>query len=357
MKKFLSILMLLALLFMVGCEKDDEKTDVVLSGILLTESDFISGYFGVVDTTSNNHTKGMVIDQDAKILVAGGSTYILEKTTSSIICFESDGDVEYQKSIIAGYNPQDLVASGKTGYVIGYDKAQLYVLNLENGTITDSIDLSGFANNNTTPNAISLALVGNDLYVGMQRLEAGAWAPSAVSYIGVIDITTKSIVDTIICEGYNLSQLIKDGSDIYVLNSGDTYGSKDFATIEKVNSTDNSITTLMVAKVDGDPILSFTQRSGNEFYAVTYHDLGNRKSSSPVYRIDVTSGSVLDTVAGIANAFGGIVYDASRSMLYAGERGDALVADAPFGVALYDEVLDSVTLINTELPPSSLVLK
>jgi hypothetical protein len=64
------------------------------------------------------------------------------------------------------------------------------------GAVVDSIDLSGFADADGIPDMAQMALVGNLLFVGIQRLDRdNYWLPVSPSYLAVIDTNTNALVD------------------------------------------------------------------------------------------------------------------------------------------------------------------
>ncbi len=294
---------------------------------------------------------GPTISGNTVVTAAHGDIYILERSgTENIIRLNRDGSVKYQEHIVDGYSAQALAITdfGK-GYVIGFKSDQLYTFNLDNGKVTDSIDLAQYNSNSENPSPQALTIVGDQLYVGMTRFENGSFTPSVPVKIAVIDITTDQITETITCEGYNIAQFVADGTDLYVLNTGDSYGAKTNSTIEKINTADNTIETLTEALLDGSPITSLAHKSGNEFYATSYVGWGN----IPVTLIDITSATAIGSkLNGVVSAFGGLVYDNTAEVVYIGEYDDNA-----FGILAYDEKASTMRKIETTLKPSSIALK
>jgi len=343
-----------ALFVLNSCTKvvEAEDIDIAANGIVLTESGSGSGTFGAIDT-NYIYSQGITIHSNTVVTVANEDVYILErKGAENIIRLNEDGSVKYQEHIVDGYSAQAIAITdfGK-GYVCGLKSDQLYTFDLETGKVTDSINISGFNNptNATVPSAGGMVIVGDNLYVGMQRFEDDNWTPTVVSQVAVINIISDEIVDTIDCKGYNFAQFVVDGTDIYVLNTGDSYGTKENSSIEKIDTKDNSIVKLTEALLNDSPITALAHKGGNEFYASSYVGWG----TVPVTLIDITTATAIgSSIEGVTSSFGGIQYDKRASVLYIGEYDDVA-----FGVLKYDVNSEVMTKIETTLKPSSIALK
>lgn len=102
-----------------------------------------------------------------------------------------------QFSTGAGSNPQDICfASPTRAFVTRYDRAELWEIDPSTGEHTDSVDLSPLADADGLPEMMGMAIAGDRLYVGVQRLDRdNYWTPVAPGYLAVIDLATNSLVD------------------------------------------------------------------------------------------------------------------------------------------------------------------
>jgi hypothetical protein len=102
-----------------------------------------------------------------------------------------------QFSVGPGSNPQDIVfASPTRAYVSRYEETLLYEVDPTTGDVTDTIDLSAFADADGIPEMGQMAIWGDRLFVAIQRLDRDYfWLPTPPSYLAVIDTSTNLLVD------------------------------------------------------------------------------------------------------------------------------------------------------------------
>lgn len=106
-------------------------------------------------------------------------------------------DTVIQFSTGVGSNPQDILLLGpERAYVTRYDEAELWEVNPQTGEVTDTIDLSLFADADGIPEMTYMARDENHGYVQLQRVnQDGFFEPVPPSYIAVIDLSTNEVVD------------------------------------------------------------------------------------------------------------------------------------------------------------------
>ena len=102
-----------------------------------------------------------------------------------------------QFSVGPGSNPQDIVfASSSRAYVSRYESTWLYEVDPMAGTVTDSVDLSTFADADGIPEMAGMALLNDLLFVAIQRIDRALyWTPVPPSYLAVIDTDTNELID------------------------------------------------------------------------------------------------------------------------------------------------------------------
>jgi hypothetical protein len=109
----------------------------------------------------------------------------------------------------AGSNPHDIAVAGSgKAYVTRYDRRRLWVVdptaagcgNFKRGTI----DLGSLADADGLPEMSQLKVVGERLFVTVQRLDrARGFAPTTTSMLAVVDTVTDELVATVALVGQN----------------------------------------------------------------------------------------------------------------------------------------------------------
>ena len=102
-----------------------------------------------------------------------------------------------QFSVGPGSNPQDIAfASAERAYVTRYESVWLLEVDPTTGAVSDSIDLSQFADPDGLPEMAGMALVDGLLFVAVQRIDRALyWTPVPPSYLAVIDTATNELLD------------------------------------------------------------------------------------------------------------------------------------------------------------------
>ena len=161
-----------------------------------------SGRFSVADVVpawSVDANLGS-IHSDAVARHHGGLIYVVNRLYADniqVLDPEQDFATVIQFSVGPGSNPQDIaVVSPDHAYVSRYESTWLYEVDPVAGAVLDSIDLSGFADTDGIPDMAQMALVGDLLFVAIQRLDRdNFWLPVSPSYLAVIDTNTNELVD------------------------------------------------------------------------------------------------------------------------------------------------------------------
>ena len=140
------------------------------------------------------------IHSDAVARHHGGLIYVVNRLYADniqVLDPQQNFATVIQFSVGPGSNPQDIaVVSPSRAYVSRYETAWLYEVDPAAGAVLDSIDLSGFADADGIPDMAQMALVGDLLFVAIQRLDRdNYWLPVPPSYLAVIDTNTNALVD------------------------------------------------------------------------------------------------------------------------------------------------------------------
>ncbi len=98
-------------------------------------------------------------------------------------------------------NPHDLVFCGNKAYITRYGGKKLWIVNPDATNEKDfkisEIDLSSFSDSDGVPEMDKAVLVGDKLFVTLQRLDRNNYfAPTEKSYVVVIDTTKDELIDT-----------------------------------------------------------------------------------------------------------------------------------------------------------------
>lgn len=207
-----------------------------------------------------------------------------------------------KETAAASANPHKLVfASDSNGYVIRYESLESWQVNLGASSDaefkTGSIDLTPYNDGDGTPEATDGIIIGDHLYVLMQRLDRNnGWEPLHTAFIAVFNTQTNAEIDLDIdptlggipLQTRNPKKLqYVDGFGLVVYSLG-SYGATNNGGIEVVD-LDNNTTQLLVddddigAKIDNGVIISPTQG-----YLVAYAGWGD----NAVYRFNPTTGDV-----------------------------------------------------------------
>ena len=142
-------------------------------------------------------------------------------------------------------NPQTIVfASATKAYVIRYDSPLVWVVDPsatdESAFLTGTIDLSAY-DDVGTPNAVDAVIVGDRLYVALQRLGGeDEFTPVQSGYVAVVDTATDTEIDTapdadglpgIELETRNPQSIahLPDSGDLLVVSEGYSFATPDVA--------------------------------------------------------------------------------------------------------------------------------
>lgn len=334
-------------------------------------TDYSSGNVGVIAEPAPIARKDLLsIHSDNLVRCNGSDVYILERMgKDNLIRLDSSslyaGSVVYQQNLGSGVNLQDIAfADSAKGYVTQYQAAGVLVVELSDGSVTDTIDLSAY---NTTyadhpdstedwPFMSSAVVYGNNLYVACQRLRSVAteWGtsynPADTSLIVVISTATDAVVETIALEKKNPYGMDVVGGKLYVSSTGSWTDPADGG-VECIDLATNTNQGVVVQENGfGGNISTIVMVSKNKGYvAVGKNSADFSEFWTELVEFDPAGGAVGSAVAGVDDAFGGAVY--SGRYLYVGDRSTI----AP-GVVVVDPADNSTVAgpLDVGIAPSSL---
>jgi hypothetical protein len=170
--------------------------------IFVTTTDFSTGSCSKIDFDgSYTATKNIAsIHSDAVARYYNGYIYVINRFGADNIQILDPGNnfgTVRQFSTGNGSNPQDVVVVRPDKMYVSRNNANtMWIMNPQTGAQTGSIDLSSFADGDGLCEAQYMCLVGERLFVSLQRLDRNNfWTPAGTSYVAVIDVTTDTVID------------------------------------------------------------------------------------------------------------------------------------------------------------------
>ncbi|MCK4820196.1 hypothetical protein KA005_30815, partial [bacterium] len=239
-------------------------------------------------------------------------------------------------------NPYGLVfVSSDKAYLLRYGSTKAWIVNpsatTEAGFKTGELDLTSYADGDGVPEMAGGVIVGNKLFIILQRLEN--WASTATPYVAVFDTTTDTEIDTGIANpilGIPLDirdplaiQYLAENNTIYVQGIGSYFPVEYTGGIVSID-TDTYVTAMVLD--DGDDtnhpygqISGMAIVSAAKGYFVGYDGWGD----NTLYSFDPATGDVGSSVAGLENkSIAGMesgVYPDDNDMLWICNQTDARV--------------------------------
>ena len=365
MKRWILYLVTIAVCFFTGgCILDEDVSDgdengaLSARGLFIFESDFQSGMLECMDVDSANVSPmELPVFNDAVLRSYHGAVYVLERLGADNImkidpAKRGEDAVIYQRHLSNKCNPYDIAFLSDTkAYVANQNAPEILIVNPQNGSAEKSIGLETYIympENNTSPYANRMAVVGSVVYVTLQR--RNGFNPGAPTLIIPIDSEKDSIMeeDTVRCTFSNNNDMVAVEGKLFCTNPGNAMENDDGG-IEVVDCATGEVSTILTEEQLGGNPNQIIHKGGNRFYVQVYAGWTDVK----VVEIDAAEKKIVETLPDIHDAFGGISYDASREQLYVGER-DA----SGIGILVFrnNRKAGGPYRSPTSLPPSCLVL-
>ncbi len=177
------------------------------------------------------------VHSDAIARVYDGLVYVVNRLYADnvqVLDPAQDFATLRQFSVGPGTNPKDIAfVSSTRAYVSRYETPWLLEVDPTTGAVVDSVDLSVFADGDGLPESAAMVVVGERLFVAIQRIDRDYyWQPVAPSWLAVVDTETNTLVDvdpgTAGTQGIELTStnpytdilIGEDGTTLYVGESG-----------------------------------------------------------------------------------------------------------------------------------------
>jgi len=330
-------------------------------------TDFTTGSFGTVTLdpprqvmrSSPNH----LLHRDAVVRTYGGLVYVINRLFADnieVIDPAQDFAIRMECSTGNGTNPHDIAFTAPDkAYVTLFERSTLLMVNPTAPPncadfIRGTIDLSPLADADGNPDMDQMAVVGNRLYVALERLDINTVLriPATNGALAVVDTTTDEVVGSIELVGKNpfaatKGLTVRDGA-IYVADNG-LFNVLDGG-IERVDLATQQSEGFMVTEEQlGGDITDFVLVSDHLAYAV----IGRPNLTNALIAFDPATGDITNTLLDVR---GFSLFDIELN-----DRGELYVADrartasgirifrAADGTQLTDKPLDLL------LPPFEIV--
>lgn len=337
---------------------------------MIVTSDFQSGAYSTIPLdapTAISRNVGSA-HADAVGRNVGGSFYVINRLGGdNVQALDANFGTVWQCSLGNGANPHDIViVAADKGYVSLYDGG-IAVIDPSTGADCDgfvrsTIDLSSFADADGLAETDQMAVVGERLYVTLQRLDRDQFfAPTEASFLAVIDTETDEFVDVnpatpaidaITLTGTNpfseTKGLTVRSGKIVIAEIG-SFGVLDGG-IETIDVATNTPEGFFVTEEElGGDITDFVIVSDTRGYAI----VADASFNNSLIRFDPSRGDVLAVLTTTSSFLPDIEYDA--------ERGRLLLATRDFlapGIRIFSSNDEEITTepIDTGLPPVNIVL-
>ncbi len=168
---------------------------------IVLSTDFETGYYSSLALQSP-YARNVDIESacpDAVARAHGDRVYILGRFGCDHVQIVdgTTGATLDQWSTGAGTNPQDIeIYTPTKAYISLYERDFLSIVNPQTGASLGTISLATFSDADGLPEAHEMVLVGDRLFVALQRLDRpGGFVASNPSFIAVIDCTTDQLID------------------------------------------------------------------------------------------------------------------------------------------------------------------
>ncbi len=344
---------------------------ISLGLILLWTAPLASAEYAFITTTDYSSGSSSVIYLDGSYTVAAdvealhsdavsryyeGLIYVINRMGGDNIQVLDPGDgfsTIRQFSVGAGSDPHDIAfRSGTKAYVPRCNETDILIVNPQSGAHTGSIDLSSFADGDGIPEMDCMILVGDRLFVSIQRLDRNNyWLPVPPSYIAVIDTKADTLLD---CdpETPGIQAIELSGTDPYNDIHYDPYSGLLYVTcigwwgmidcgVETIDPTTLCSEGYMLSEsAAGGDINDIALFSANTGYAV----VTNASFDNLLVRFDPSTGELTDTLytpsgyvlSDIEISPGGELFLCDRTAIDPGVR----VYDAQTGLEIPESPID-----------------
>ena len=269
--------------------------------------DFATGGIAAISTSDLAvvaHRVGAT-DADAVVRVVGGRVFVVNRFDGASVQEldpAADFATRWRCSVGAGSNPHDIaLASASKAYVTRYDATSLAVVDPSvgpscKGFVVDTLDLSAYADADGLPEMDQMVLVGDHLFVSIQRLSRDdLFRPATNGALVVIDTRADRVVDVVELEIRNpfveTKGLLYDARTARILvgGPGRLFGDLGDGGIEAVDAVGRKSLGVLLDGGDlGGDLLDFAMAGSRRAYAI----VADASFVARVLELDLDSGVV-----------------------------------------------------------------
>ncbi|KAF0810119.1 hypothetical protein A167_01150 [Alcanivorax sp. S71-1-4] len=321
---------LLAITALTGCGGDSSSarpgfiSPEGMTAVIATASpDFGSGEVELVDLDTDNMTASggyHATVSDIAVSSHGQHYYLIERYMTDRVAkidITNPAVFEWQYSAVSpsdtgSSNPYELIfVNEEKAYLIRYDATTAWIVNPSATTeaefLLGELDLSAYAAGGAaTPRMSAGAIVGDQLFIAMQRLDS-SWNPTQDGYVAVFDINTDEEIDTGMGEdGLKGIPLIsrnplgityRPNLGLLVHGVGNYYTWGQIGGIDRVDPETFAVTQLLAGDQDTGRINHLAVINDNTAYINIY----NAYQNASVFRINPATGEVQSEIEEVAN--------------------------------------------------------
>ncbi|MBI3768509.1 MAG: hypothetical protein HY271_08435 [Deltaproteobacteria bacterium] len=344
--------------------------------VFVVTTDFDTGRYSVFpvgDPAAISRSLGEV-HSDAVARTQGGLVYVVNRLGGDNIQAidpAAGWSTRWQCSVGNGTNPHDIVVvAPNKAYVTLYEKTTLAIVDPSvgpscNGFLRGTIDLGALADADGIPEMDQEAVVGNRLYVSLERLNRrNFFQPTDASVLAVIDTTSDTLVDadptTSAVDGIRLAGTnpfaeshhltVEPATGAILVGSVGSFGVIGDGGVERVNTHTNRSEGFLVTESDlGANITDFVLVDAHRAYAL----LLDLASINRLVRFDPTTRVLTDTLLTSSEFLVDIEREPTRGELYVTDRTLTRPGIRIFSTSDDHEI--TTAPIDTGLPPFDLV--
>lgn len=290
-----------------GAIPDCASNDMARAIVASASCDFTTGGIAdisVPDLAVVGHRIGAT-EADAVVRVIDGRVFVVNRFGgSSVQELDPSADLatRWRCSVGAGSNPHDFVLVGPTkAYVTRYDATSLAVVDPSvgpgcEGFVTGAVDLSLYADADGIPEMDQMVLVGERLFVSIQRLNRDDFfRPSTSGALLVIDTNTDTVTDVVELEITNpfaeTKGLVYDerSARIWIGGPGTLFSDLEDGGIESIDTvTLESLGVILDGGDVGGDLLDFVIVGSRRAFAIVADD----SFMASVVDVDLETGNV-----------------------------------------------------------------
>ncbi len=288
---------MLTFLTLLACT-DPKPTDTASSstlgnnGIIMATvaMDYSVGALATFDLDSQTLTENIAsVSGDPALVVDGGWLWQLNRYQYDTLRKYDPNNLQVPLTEVSlapdvgSSNPHDVAVCNEALYVSLYGSSSLPILDIDSLEILSSIDLMDWADDDGIPEASSMVVVEDQLYIGLQRLDRNTGFAPQTSVTLQIDCNTNTVVNSWEL-GRNIELIEWDDTVAMVSQATDSLESGVFAW----DGTDwNRVWT-------ADGALSSVEYKDNRLF---YSSLNNSQTEYLLHCVDVTTGTQITSNA------------------------------------------------------------